>query len=228
MHTDYATIAIQPPIVTVLANPAASIRPAEESGKLIGMARRYSKDEEIFAEGDEASHYFKVVSGVVRSCKILNDGRRQIDAFHVAGDMFGIERGDQHRFSAEAVGEATVVSFRRCSLEVLAESNRPLACQVVSTALLNLERAQQHMILLGRKSAIEKVATFLLDMASRVDKDAIELPMSRTDIADYLGLTIETVSRTLTQLERDNIIELPAMRRNIVLRNKRALRRLNA
>src|SRR5205823_9235192 len=131
----------------------------------------------------------------------------------------GIERGDDHRFSAEAVGDATVVAIRRCSLDKLALSDSLLARQVVATAFLSLERAQQHMILLGRKSAVEKVAAFLLDMAERVHVDAIELPMSRSDIADYLGLTIETVSRTLTQFERDAVIELPAARRNIVLRN---------
>jgi CRP/FNR family nitrogen fixation transcriptional regulator len=227
MHTDLATVGAQRTIAAVFPRPVPGRHPGDEPATHPGMARHCGKDEEIFAEGDAASHYFRVVSGVVRSCKILSDGRRQIDAFHVTGEMFGIERGDEHRFSAEAVGDVTVVSFRRCSLELLAESNRPLACQIVSTALINLERAQQHMILLGRKSAIERVASFLLDTADRVATDTIDLPMSRTDIADYLGLTIETVSRTLTQLERDLVIAVPAMRRSIVLRNKAALRRLS-
>ena len=228
MHTDHAIVAALPAFNSIAANREPGLGSIADYGRLVGLARRFGKDEEIYAEGDKATHYFKVISGVVRCCKILADGRRQIEAFHVAGELFGIERGDEHRFSAEAVGEATVVSLRRCSLEALAVNDQPLACQVVATALLNLERAQQHMILLGRKSAVEKVATFLLDMAERVHKDAIELPMSRSDIADYLGLTIETVSRTLTQLERDGVIELPSARRNIVLRDKSALRRLNS
>ena len=209
------------------AVPALVLRnvASDQSG---GLARSFGKDEEIYGEGDSATWVFKVISGVVRSCKILSDGRRQIDAFHVAGDIFGIERGTTYRFSAEAVGPATVQALRRCNLEALATSDTALARQVVATALLNLERAQQHMILLGRKSATEKVATFLLEMADRVHVDAIELSMSRGDIADYLGLTIETVSRTLTQLERDGVIAVPTVRRNIVLRNKAALRRLNA
>ena len=200
----------------------------EPAHTVTGILRSFGKDEMIYGEGDEALWHYKVVSGVVRSCKTLGDGRRQIDAFHVSGEIFGIERGTTYRSSAEAVGHVKIQIFRRCSLEELASSNSVLARQVVATALLNLERAQQHMILLGRKSASEKVATFLLDMAERVDVDAIELPMSRSDIADYLGLTIETVSRTLTQLERNNFIALPNVRRNIVLRDKAALRRLNA
>jgi CRP/FNR family nitrogen fixation transcriptional regulator len=187
--------------------------------------RHYRKDEEVFGEGTPARCYYKVVSGVVRTCKILSDGRRQIDAFHVAGDIFGIERGTEYRLTAEAVGEAMIASFWRCSLEEPADPDRGLAREVVATALLNLERAQEHMILLGRKSATEKVATFLLNMAKRIEGDSIELPMSRSDIADYLGLTVETVSRTLTQFERKGAIELSTARRTIRLRDEAALRR---
>jgi len=225
MQIAISTASLHPAMPAGMTEPHAALR---GEGRAMGSARSYGKDEEVYGEGDKASWYFKVVSGVVRTCKILSDGRRQIDAFHVAGDIFGIERGETYRCSAEAVGEATVIAYRRCSLEALAASDSVLARQVVATTLLSLERAQDHMILLGRKSAAEKVATFLLAMAERVHEDAIELPMSRSDIADYLGLTIETVSRTLTQLERDAVIALPTARRTIVLRNKGALRRLNA
>jgi CRP/FNR family nitrogen fixation transcriptional regulator len=190
--------------------------------------RSFAKDDGIYAEGDPATHYFKVLAGVVRTSTILKDGRRQIDSFHVAGELFGIERGNEHRFSAEAVGDAVVMSFRRCSLDALAARDWTLATQVVATTFESLERAQRHKVLLGRRSATEKVAAFLLDFSDRVHLDSIELPMSRIDIADYLGLTIETVSRTLTQFERNAIIELPTARRNIVLRNKSALKRLNS
>lgn len=226
MQTALSTIDRTSRMPAMMMDSAAP--PRSDADAAIGLARSFAKDEEIYAEGDPATRYYKLVSGVVRTCKILADGRRQIEAFHVAGEIFGIERSEEHRFSAEAVSPATVIAYRRCPLEALALADGPLARQVVATALLNLERAQEHMVLLGRKSAMEKVATFLLDMADRVHVDAIELPMARSDIADYLGLTIETVSRTLTQLERDAVIALPTARRNIVLRNKAALRRLNA
>jgi CRP/FNR family nitrogen fixation transcriptional regulator len=112
----------------------------------------------------------------------------------------------------------------------LMASDGELAQQLVAAMMRSLGRAQDHMMLLGRKTALEKIASFLLDMASRVAKTEgqIDLPMTRMDIADHLGLTIETVSRTLTQLERDRVIELPAARRTIVLRDKAALRRLDS
>ena len=119
---------------------------------------------------------------------------------------------------------------RRCSLESLAAGDGPLARQIVGAMMRALERAQNHMLLLGRKSALEKIATFLLDIGARVseDDDSVDLPMSRMDIADHLGLTIETVSRSLTQLERQGVIGLPAHRRTIVLQNKAALEALQA
>jgi CRP/FNR family nitrogen fixation transcriptional regulator len=194
----------------------------------LGSTRAYAKDGEIFAEGDRAAFFYKVVSGTVRTSKLLSDGRRQIDAFHLPGDIFGIEAGDEHRFSAEALGDATVIAYRRCSLETLASGDGAFAREVVAAMMRSLERAQAHMLLLGRKSAVEKIATFLLDLSARMDDDTLDLPMSRTDIADHLGLTIETVSRSLTQLERNGVIEVPAHRRSLVLRNKAALRRLDA
>ncbi len=194
----------------------------------LGSTQVFAKDEEIFAEGDRAGFFYKVVCGAVRTSKLLSDGRRQIDAFHLPGDIFGIEAGDEHRFSAEAVGGATVIAYRRCSLDDLAARDGTFSRQVVAAMLRSLERAQNHMLLLGRKTAMEKIATFLLDLSARLGDDTIELPMSRTDIADHLGLTIETVSRSLTQLERKHIIEVPAHRRSSVLCNKAALQRLDA
>jgi CRP/FNR family nitrogen fixation transcriptional regulator len=201
--------------------------PARRAPEL-GTTRSFCKDEEIFAEGDRAAFFYKVVSGAVRTSKLLSDGRRQIDAFHLPGDIFGIETGDEHRFGAEALGDVTVVTYRRCSLETLSLSHGAFSQQVVAAMMRSLERAQNHMLLLGRKTAMEKIATFLLDLASRMADDSIDLPMSRTDIADHLGLTIETVSRSLTQLERKGVIELPAHRRSIVLRDKTTLRGLDA
>jgi CRP/FNR family nitrogen fixation transcriptional regulator len=227
MQTALTPSGAHPLPVAGLRAYAEPIRRAPDQPAL-GSTKAYGKDEQIFAEGDRAGYFYKVVSGAVRTSKLLCDGRRQIDAFHLPGDIFGVEAGDEHRFSAEAVGDATVIAYRRCSLEALAVADGPISIQVVAALMRSLERAQNHMLLLGRKSALEKIATFLLDLSARMADDAIELPMSRTDIADHLGLTIETVSRSLTQLERRHIIEVPAHRRSIVLCDKPALERLDA
>jgi CRP/FNR family transcriptional regulator, nitrogen fixation regulation protein len=218
-HTKFppAALAMQMPPTTARVAPMAPQR-------LLG------KGEELFAEGDDSEYFYKVVSGAIRSYKLLSDGRRQIDAFHLAGDIFGLEAGSAHRFSAEAVGDAAVIAYRRSRLAMLIGEDRAFREQVMSATLRSLERAQDHMLLLGRKTAQEKIATFLLDMAERIsDDDAhFDLPMQRTDIADHLGLTIETVSRTLTQFARDGLIRLRAASRSVMLCNKLALRRLNA
>lgn len=229
MHTVLA--AVRPLPGTPVYVPNQSQPAAKDVGAPVaGLARTVSKDEEIFAQGEDATHFYRVVSGVVRTSKLLSDGRRQIDAFHLAGDVFGLERGEEHRFTAEAVGDAVVVAYRRCGMASLMASDSQLAQHVVAAMMRSLERAQDHMMLLGRKTALEKIASFLLDMAERVAKTEgqIHLPMTRMDIADHLGLTIETVSRTLTQLERERVIALPAARRTIVLRDEAALRRLDS
>lgn len=221
---------------TVLAtngSPLPAPRPGEEgwSGDTkpgLGVIRRLAKDEELFAEGDEAAFFYKVTSGALRTCRLLDDGRRQIDAFHLPGDLFGIEAGGEHRHTAEAVGDATVVAYR-CGPHELASGEGPHARAVVASVLRALERAQDHILLLGRTSALERIASFLLDLAERLPGDGtIDLPMSRTDIADHLGLTIETVSRSLTQLKRLGVIDLPVHSRTITLRDPAALRRLEA
>jgi CRP/FNR family transcriptional regulator, nitrogen fixation regulation protein len=202
-----------------------------ERGSALGMAGavlHFGQDREIYSEGADADLFFKVVSGVVRTCKFLSDGRRQIDAFYKAGDVFGFELGGQHGLWAEAVCDCTLVSYRRRGLETLAANDGGLMAQLFSYAMQSLARAQEHALLLGRRSATEKVAAFLIDC---VDESAggkiVNLAMTRQDIADYLGLTIETVSRTLSQLERDALIEIPAARQ-IHLKNPSALRELNA
>jgi CRP/FNR family nitrogen fixation transcriptional regulator len=193
-----------------------------------GPARNFTADSEIYAEGDDANCFYKIVSGVVRTCKFLSDGRRQIDAFHVAGDVFGFETGAEHRLSAEAVSDCTLIPYRRRGFEVLAARDDRVAGQLFSYAMRCLERAQEHSLLLGRRSASQKLATFLLEMVDRrCGNEVIDLAMTRQDIADYLGLTIETVSRTLSQLERDGVISLPSARR-VCLKDHRALRHLNS
>jgi CRP/FNR family nitrogen fixation transcriptional regulator len=189
---------------------------------------RFEHNSEIFGEGEPAEYFYKVVKGAVRTYKLLNDGRRQISAFHLTGDIFGIEAGLEHRFTADAIADTTVLVIKRATLMALANRDSEIASCLWSQATGDLLRAQDHMLLLGRKNAHERVASFLLEMAGReTARESVELPMSRQDIADYLGLTIETVSRTLTLLENESAIALPTSRR-ILLRDPAALRRLNA
>jgi CRP/FNR family nitrogen fixation transcriptional regulator len=202
---------------------------ATTAAKSAGVQRTLAKGEELFAEGDAADYFYKVVSGAVRTYKLLSDGRRQIDEFHLSGDIFGLEPSEEHRFSAEAVDDATVIAFRRRRFETLAHDDPALGDQIMSSMMRSLERAHDHMMLLGRKTAQEKIATFLLDLARRMPGDnRLELPMQRSDIADHLGLTIETVSRTLTQFARDGLIKLAAASRSVVLADKAALHQLTA
>ena len=193
-----------------------------------GSILHFLQDREIYGEGDEAETFFKIVSGVVRTCKFLSDGRRQIDAFHVAGDIFGFEPGAEHRLSAEAVSDCSVISYRRRGVEQLGAGHDALSRQMFDYAMQNMVRAQDHALLLGRKSAVEKVVAFLMEWAEHSPRSGtVALATTRQDIADYLGLTIETVSRTLSQLERDAMIELPSARQ-IRFKNPAALRALNA
>jgi CRP/FNR family transcriptional regulator, nitrogen fixation regulation protein len=163
----------------------------------------------------------------VRSYKVLVDGRRQIGGFYLPGDMFGLETGAEHAFSAEAIADCKIMVIKRSTVVALAATNGDVARQMWDLTARELQRTQDRIVVLI-KSAQERVAGFLLEMARRTTVGgAVELPMSRQDIADYLGLTIETVSRTLTQLEKTAAIELPTSRR-ILLRNRTALNRLNA
>jgi CRP/FNR family transcriptional regulator, nitrogen fixation regulation protein len=194
---------------------------------MMGAAMTFRRNSEIYGEGEPADYLYKVVSGTVRTSKILADGRRQIGSFHLPGDVFGLEVGDNHGFSAEAITDATVLVVRRSALIGLASRDRNIARQMWTQAGNELARVQDHILLLV-KTAQERVASFLLEMAERApDHDTVELPMSRQDIADYLGLTIETVSRTLSMLESNGAIDLPTSH-CVMLRKRAALVRLNA
>lgn len=193
-----------------------------------GPVLHFAADRRIYAEGDDARSYYKLVSGVVRTCKFLSDGRRQIDAFLLPGDVFGFEGGTIHRLSAEAVSDCTIIAYRRRGTEAIIAADDRIARQFFSYAMSCLEQTRDHCLLLGRGSAAQKIGAFLLEMADRGDSATkVELAMSRQDIADYLGLTIETVSRTLSQMEREGTIALQTTRK-VVLRNRRALEDLNA
>src|SRR5262245_1453672 len=193
---------------------------------LMGACMSFTRNEEIYGEGEPAEYLYKVVSGTVRTSKILADGRRQIGAFYLPGDMFGLEMGEEHTFSAEAITDAEVRVIKRNAIAALAQRDNDVARELWTLTGHELQRVQKHVLLLI-KTAQERVVGFLLEMAQRAHGgNEVDLPMSRQDIADYLGLTIETVSRTLTHLATTAAIELPTSR-HVVLRNRAALTRLN-
>ena len=195
---------------------------------LMGIRMSYASNMEIFGEGEPAEYLYEVVRGLVRRYKMLADGRRQIVAFHMPGDVFGLEVDGCHCFSAEAVNNATVLAVKSSIVMGLAARDADFARQLWAVMLREYQRAQNHIVILGCMSARQRVASFLLFIAQHSSGDnEIELSMTRRDIADYLGLTIETVSRTMTQLENDAAIGLASSRR-VVVRNRAALMRLNA
>src|ERR1700742_2249077 len=185
----------------------------------------YKRGTEIFGEKEPAEYVYQVKTGAVRSCKLLTDGRRQISAFHLVGDIFGLENGGVHRFTAEAVVETTLRLIKRQSLEAVAESDAVVTRNLLSMTTSNLEHAENHMLLLGRKTSLERVAAFLIEMDARLTATGVvALPMSRLDIADYLGLTLETVSRALSRLHELDIIGfIGSNQRQIMLLDRRQL-----
>jgi CRP/FNR family transcriptional regulator, nitrogen fixation regulation protein len=207
--------------------PAVQAAPVAGLFNLMGASLTFDRNEEVYGEGERAEYLYMVTSGCVRTSKILNDGRRQIGAFYLPGDVFGLEAGDEHGFSAEALAPTNVRIIKRAALTSRATCDSAMTSQLLTLTAAELQRTQARVLLLI-KSAQERVAGFLIEMAGRkCATNEIELPMSRQDIADYLGLTIETVSRTLTQLENICAISLPTSRR-VVLRNRPALALLNA
>jgi CRP/FNR family nitrogen fixation transcriptional regulator len=189
----------------------------------------YKKGAEIFGEKEPADYVYQVASGAVRSYKLLSDGRRQIGAFHLVGDIFGLEIGTEHRFTAEAIVNTTVRLLKRRSLELVAENDAKVARNLLSMTTTNLRHAEDHMLLLGRKTSLERVAAFLIEMDRRsTAAGVLALPMCRRDIADYLGLTLETVSRALSRLHDDGILGfLGNNQRQIVLLDREKLASLD-
>jgi CRP/FNR family transcriptional regulator, nitrogen fixation regulation protein len=188
----------------------------------------YRKDEEIYGEDEPAEYVYQVISGAVRSYKLMSDGRRQIGAFHLPGDVFGLESGSTHRLATEAIIDTTVRLVKRRSLEKAADSDVKLAHKLWAITAGELRHAEDHMLLLGRKTAMERVATFLLEMDRRLAvAGMLALPMCRRDIGDYLGLTLETVSRALSQLHTQGVLGFSGARQ-IRLRSRDRLRDMEA
>ena len=195
---------------------------------LVATEFSFSKDQEIYGEDEPAEYVYQVICGAVRTYKLLSDGRRQIRAFHLPGDIFGLESGITHRLAAEAIIDTTVRLVKRCSLEQAAGSDVQVARKLWTMTAGELRHAEDHMLLLGRKSAMERVANFLLEMDRRLAvAGMMALPMCRRDIGDYLGLTLETVSRAFSQLHGEGVLGFSGARQ-IVLRNRQRLRNMDA
>ena len=220
--------------VNVNANPTNRPKFLGEHGSLaraqfLLSEYKYNRGAEIFGEAEPAEYVYQVVEGAVRSYKLLSDGRRQIGAFHLVGDIFGLENGLAHRFTAEAIVDTTVRLAKRVSLEHVAEEDATVARDLLDMTTNNLQHAENHMLLLGRKTSLERVAAFLLEMDGRLNAAGVmALPMSRRDIADYLGLTLETVSRALSCLHEKGILGFVGQtQRQIVLLDRPELAKLD-
>lgn len=186
---------------------------------------KYRRGSEVFGEGEDAEYVYQIISGAVRSYRLLTDGRRQISSFHLPGDMLGLENGATHRFTAEAVIETRIRVTRRRSLLHTMAGQEAIASNLLTLVTRNLQHAEDHMLLLGRKNAVERVAAFLIEMDERLSHPSVMiLPMSRRDIADYLGLTLETVSRALSSFRDAHMLQFdgPTQRR-VVLLDRKAL-----
>jgi len=215
------------------ANPTSSPsilgRLNSAQARIIASEFNYRKGTEIYGEKEPADYIYQITAGAVRSYKLLSDGRRQIGAFHLVEDVFGLENGSFHRFTAEAIVDTSVRLIRRGSLERVAEADVSIARDLLYMTTDNLQHAEDHMLLLGRKTSLERVVAFLLEMDGRLTAAGIMvLPMCRRDIADYLGLTLETVSRALSKLHEDGILGfLGKNQRQIILLDRLQLANLN-
>ncbi|WP_091736901.1 helix-turn-helix domain-containing protein [Phenylobacterium immobile] len=173
---------------------------------------RVPREAEIYGQGDLAERLYRIVKGVVRTTCLTADGRRLIGAFYYPGDLIGLEQGGVHRFGAEALTDCELQAVRFGAVRAYA-GDAEVDRAILKATTGEVDRLQDHVVLLGRRSALERVANFLLGQAHRAGGDEIDLPMTRQDMADYLGLTIETVSRMITQLQGEAILEFPSIRR---------------
>ena len=193
----------------------------------LGATAHFRRNHTIFAEGDPADYSYKVLAGAVRLSKMMSDGRRQISEFALAGDFFGINWLEEHALTAEALNNVSLICYANGRLNRLCDENREVREEIFANLRHDLWAAQNHLVILGRQSALERVASFFIYLAERSrsnDKNKIDVPMTRQDIADYLGLTIETVCRMLSKLRSSGTIGIPD-RHTIFVRNMVALKR---
>jgi CRP/FNR family transcriptional regulator len=214
------------PAVDVFASASGLSEAPGYAARLIGkycsaVKLRFRRGSLIFAEGATAQYLYLLQVGAARCYKQLPDGRREIIGFALPGDLFGTGAVKVYPHSAEAINATTILRYEWSALAPAAASNGRLARCLLADAYRQLSAAQSQLLLLGRKSAAERVASFLLELLERktgngAKPTVIDLPMTRNDIADYLGLTTETVSRVLGQLKTEGVIELPNTKMAIV------------
>lgn len=184
-----------------------------------GPVANFSRKDSIYSTGDTASHCYRVLEGAVRLSRILSDGHRQILDIFLPGDTFGIELADAYAADAEAVGDVVVLKCPRACID--RRSDMTHRREMMTMLSRSLSAAQDHVAMLGHQGARERVANFLMRLAENqncTDNEAVDLPVGRQDMADYLGLTIETTCRTLTDLKTSNVISAPN-RHQIVIRS---------
>ncbi|HTW28938.1 MAG TPA: helix-turn-helix domain-containing protein [Acetobacteraceae bacterium] len=214
-----------PPPASLLPAPGAAAAPHLLAPlEPLGVTIRADRDEEIVAQGDPAGYCYVVLSGCLRTVSLMDDGRRQVGEFLFAGALFGWEALDTYDFAAEAVTPVVLRRYPRRSLELLADRDAGFARRLRAVIAAQMRAGRERLVLLGRKTASERIATFLLEMATRLGSDAtslIELPMGRADMADYLGLTVETVCRGLGRFGRSGAITVDRAR--VTIRDRRAL-----
>lgn len=189
----------------------------------MGVRMPFSRNEEIYGQEEQAEFIYRVVEGAVRTTRLMTDGRRQIGDFYYPGDTFGVEPVSDHLFSAEALCDSVILVAKRRTMRDAGGGEMDRL--IWRAASHDLRRAHEHVLLLGRKTACERVATLLLSLSDRSCETQVTVPMSRLDMADYLGLTIETVSRMLSQLQASAVVEFSGLR-DFQVKNRQALARL--
>jgi CRP/FNR family transcriptional regulator, nitrogen fixation regulation protein len=211
-------------------NNLANFVGTQDIARVLPEAEQYSRGAKIFGVGEEAEYVYQITLGAVRTYKLLSDGRRQINSFHLPEDMFGLVNGSTHRFTAEAIVETKVRITRWRSLLDAKANRKTSPTNFLGLITRNLQHAENHMLLLGRKTSLEKVAAFIREMDERLDHpNVMILPMNRRDIADYLGLTLETVSRAFSTLRDEEMLRFDGLtQRRIVLLDRRGLTELDA
>ena len=221
-HTSYPRVRTGPWAVVegrgqTPGNPSADTE--LDALRRMGVTIRFERNETIFSEGDEAGYSYEVISGAISLCKHLANGRRQIASFFFPGDYCGFLQMKEHCFTAEAATDTVVRCYEQRQVERLCDEVPEARMQVISMIGTKFADMRDHVVMLGRQTARARVASFLAYLTQRAgtaEGRPVDLPMGRQDIADYLGLTIETVCRVLSQMKRSRLINLPTLHQFVV------------